>query len=68
MYNLLTAQLQSGKDRYMQLLEEITALEHRLQRMGGDGDCAYERAMSKLYQGMVEERRQQLAALNPSPA
>ncbi|WP_455233981.1 hypothetical protein [Thiogranum longum] len=45
------------------LLEEIAVLEQRLRVMGVDGDCAYERAISKLYTRMVEERRQQLADL-----
>jgi hypothetical protein len=31
--------------------------------MGMDGDCAYERAMSRLYTTMVEDRKRQLAAL-----
>jgi hypothetical protein len=52
-----------GEDRASQLAEEITRLEQRLQLMGMDGDCAYERAISRLYQSMVEERRQELAAL-----
>jgi len=66
MYATLESQLCSGKDRAMELLEEIASLERRLHLMGMDGDCAYERAISKLYQRMVEERKQQLADLQSS--
>jgi len=66
MYTTLGAQLRSGKDRALALLEEIALLENRLHMMGMDGDCAYERAISKLYLGMVEERKQQLVALRRS--
>ncbi len=51
------------------LLEEIETLENRLHCMGEDGDCAYERAMSKLYRAMVEERKLRLSQLAaPQPA
>ena len=45
------------------LQEEIAVLERRLDDMGMDGDCAYERAISKLYINLVASRKQQLAAL-----
>jgi len=45
------------------LREEIALLERRLDDMGVDGDCAYERAMSKVYINLVANRKQQLAAL-----
>ncbi len=63
MFSTLESQLCSGKDRAAELLEEIATLEHRLHIMGVDGDCAYERAISRLYQLMVKERKQQLAGL-----
>jgi hypothetical protein len=34
--------------------------------MGGDGGCAYERAMNTLYQRMVAERWRQIALLESS--
>ena len=46
-----------------QLLELTDYLEDRLATMGEEGDCAYERAMSRLYTTMVEDRKRQLAAL-----
>jgi hypothetical protein len=45
------------------LQEEIAVLERRLDAMGLDGDCAYERAISKVYIDLVADRKQQLAAL-----
>ena len=56
-----------GHDRALQLIEEIATLERRLDDMGIDGDCAYERAISRLYTGMVEDRKQKLAVLQRSP-
>lgn len=55
-----------GHDRALRLLEEIATLQRRLDDMGLDGDCAYERAISRLYTGMLEDRKQQLAALRRS--
>jgi hypothetical protein len=52
-----------GEDQTLQLLEEIATLENRLEDMGVDGDCAYERAMSRLYTDMVQDRKRQLAAV-----
>jgi hypothetical protein len=52
----------------LELLEEITLLERRIRLMGEDGDCAYERAMSALYQTMVAERWRRIAALESKPA
>lgn len=49
------------------LREEIALLERRLDDMGVDGDCAYERAMSKVYTSLVSSRKQQLAALTSPP-
>lgn len=53
----------SEQDQALLLLEEIASLERRLNDMGMDGDCAYERAISRVYTGLVEKRKQQLAAL-----
>jgi hypothetical protein len=57
------SQSSSAKERELKLLEEIAILQRRLELMGMDGDCAYEHAISRLYQGMVEERKRQLTAL-----
>jgi hypothetical protein len=45
------------------LRQEIAFFEARLTEMGERGDCAYERALSKAYQLLLQERRNQLAAL-----
>jgi len=45
------------------LLDEIDVLENRLHRLGQDGDCAYERAMSARYRSLVEDRKALLSAL-----
>ena len=45
------------------LQEEIAVLERRLDAMGLDSDCAYERAISKVYINLVASRKKQLAAL-----
>ena len=63
MYHATAVRSQAGEDWQQQLLEEIATLECRLEDMGMDGDCAYERAMSRLYTTMVEDRKRQLAAL-----
>lgn len=48
------------------LMEEIRRLERRVRCMGEDGDCAYERAISRLYVALVKKRKEQLAALRAS--
>ncbi|WP_297528542.1 hypothetical protein [Thiohalobacter sp.] len=45
------------------LEEEIRLFEWRLARLGLDGDCAYERALSRAYGSLLEERRSRLAAM-----
>jgi hypothetical protein len=52
-----------GDEQTLQLMEEIATLESRLEDMGMDGDCAYERAISRVYTDMLNDRRRQLAAL-----
>jgi len=52
-----------GDDQALQLQDEIAALEDRLADMGMDGDCAYERAISRLYIDMVADRKRRLAVL-----
>jgi len=62
-HSRLEIQLQWGQLARLQLLEEISLLQRRLHLMGGDGDCAYERAISRLYEDMVADRWRQLAQL-----
>lgn len=47
------------------LREEIEMLEGRLRAMGVGGDCAYERAMSSLYQRLLEDLKIKLACRFP---
>lgn len=42
--------------------EEIRYMESRLDEIGHDGDCAYEKAMIRFFQKEVAERKAQLAA------
>jgi hypothetical protein len=46
-----------------QLLDEISWFEMRLQEIGGNGDCAYEKALARSYEQTVSSHRQRLAAL-----
>jgi hypothetical protein len=68
MRSCLEVPLQRGERRALDLLEEIALLEERRRLMGEDGDCAYERAISRLYQSMVAERWQLLAVLEGKSA
>ena len=66
MYATSGSRIRTAKKRERELLDEIALLQRRLDLMSMDGDCTYERAFSKLYQGMVKKRKQQLAALQVS--
>ena len=46
-----------------QLLEEIAWFESRLQAIGGNGDCAYEKALARSYEQAVANHRVRLAGL-----
>lgn len=46
-----------------ELQQEIRMLESRLRIMGLDGDCAYERALSQVYDALLMQKRQQLEAM-----
>lgn len=46
-----------------ELQQEIRMLEKRLRTMGLDGDCAYERALSQVYDALLLQKRQQLEAM-----
>jgi len=45
------------------LRQEIAFFETRLHEMGEQGDCAYERALSRAYETLLNERRHQLTQL-----
>lgn len=42
---------------------ELQLFERQLRRFGEDGDCAYERALAKLYRRLFDQRQRQLEAL-----
>jgi hypothetical protein len=46
-----------------QLLDEITWFESRLIEIGGNGDCAYEKALARSYEQVVSSHRERLAIL-----
>ena len=46
-----------------QLLDEIAWFEGRLQDIGGNGDCAYEKALARSYEQAVSSHRERLAGL-----
>jgi hypothetical protein len=50
------------------LEEEIRYMEARLDEIGFEGDCAYERAMSRFFSEQIAARRQQLAGMESSGA
>ena len=52
------------QSRRARLEEEIQYMEVRLNEIGFEGDCAYERAMSKFYRAQIASRLAQLAQLN----
>ena len=45
------------------LRQEIAFFEARLHEMGEEGDCAYEHALSRAYETLLRERRDQLSQL-----
>lgn len=54
----------TSREKYFtHLVEEIAYLEGRLIAIGHTGDCAYEKALAKSYQELLQERRKQLTAL-----
>lgn len=44
------------------LKEEIVTLERRLEQMGPDGDCGYERALIRFLEQQLGQRREWLRA------
>lgn len=56
-----TPQSAGVNSRRARLEEEICYMEARLEEIGFEGDCAYERAMSRFYREQIASRRKQLA-------
>ena len=46
-----------------QLLDEISWFEARLHAVGGNDDCAYEKALARSYEQAVSSHRERLATL-----
>lgn len=42
------------------LKDEIATLERRLQQIGPDGDCGYEKAMIRFFRDQIDRRQRQL--------
>jgi len=42
------------------LKDEIATLERRLQQIGPDGDCGYEKAMIRFFHDQIDRRRRRL--------
>lgn len=61
-----TQPLPAGHEHHSRLMQEIAFLEARLCQLddGSEGDCAYERALSRTYTALLGLRRQELATLN----
>lgn len=55
--------LTTAPSHYCQQDPALQLFERQLQRYGAEGDCAYERALSRLYRQLFEQRRSQLDAL-----
>lgn len=66
MYATSGWRISTANSREQELLDEIALLQRRLELTGRYGDRSYERAISKLYQGMVKKKKQQLADLQAS--
>lgn len=47
-------------DEAHRLRAEIAFFEARISEMGGDGDCAYEKALVRQYRQLIAERRERL--------
>ena len=44
------------------LQDEIATLEKRLEQIGPEGDCGYEKAMIRFFNEQIDQRRRQLSA------
>lgn len=53
-----------GSDRQRDRLEEeISYMETRLEEIGFEGDCAYEKAISKFFRAQIDVRRRAIAEI-----
>lgn len=52
-----------GAEHITRLREEIAYLEARLDEIGGNGDCAYEKSLARSYVVLLKERRDQLTRI-----
>jgi hypothetical protein len=48
------------------LKDEIRTLEMRLDQIGPDGDCGYEKAMIRFFHDQIDRRRRRLGAMAPA--
>jgi hypothetical protein len=61
-----TSAIHATTSEVAQVEYEIGLLEVRLAQMALHDDCAYEKAMVRAYEGMLDERRRRLASLRQS--
>ena len=54
-----------GVSQPSRLEEEIAPLQQRLDQIGPDGDCGYEKAMIRFFQQQIDMRRQALGRIDP---
>jgi hypothetical protein len=52
-----------GPPSAIRLAEEIALLERRLQQIGPDGDCAYEKALIRFLEQQLGMRREMLSSV-----
>lgn len=64
--NMHTIQVNEPRDLTPDTLhDEVTFLTRRLQQLGTDGNCSYEKALSRIYQTMLHDR---LSRIKNQPA
>lgn len=56
------AHCSGGDPQRSRIEEEIAILERRLDQIGPDGDCGYEKALIRFFQDQIVKRRQRLAS------
>lgn len=64
----MTREAGTAQQSVQRIRTDIRYLEARLGEMGYEGDCAYERAMTRMYEKLVEERRASLNGLAEASA
>lgn len=58
-----TAAVPAGPDYSTRLLEEIAYFETRLETLRNYTSCAYDRALVRSYEAIIDSRRKQLATI-----